>query len=288
MEKRTIGLIYSGRKSKDEEVFARVAKKKDVKTVLINIDRIDEKKLEKTAKGCDILYNSSAEEFSVELVKTLEELGKKVVDSSKSFYYIEEKWMFYVKCRKNKIPVPETILLSQNITAAKEELIKFNHWPVVLKGVSGTMGEYVEEAETINRAEKIIKRFWKEDSERLPIIAQEFIKSPSYRVTLIDGKIVQTAIKYNKSGWKATGVYAKKIGRFAVDKNLSEIIKRLMRFVKIKVCGVDLLKKEGKWLVLEVNSDPAFDFFEEEREEIIGKVIDFLKKEITHESHEAS
>ncbi|MCL5730189.1 MAG: hypothetical protein M1165_01315, partial [Candidatus Pacearchaeota archaeon] len=65
MEKRTIGLIYSGRKSKDEEVFARVAKKKDVKTVLINIDRIDEKKLEKTAKGCDILYNSSAEEFSV-------------------------------------------------------------------------------------------------------------------------------------------------------------------------------------------------------------------------------
>jgi len=30
---------------------------------------------------------------------------------------------------------------------------------------------------------------------KLPIIAQEFIKSPSYRVTVIGNKIVQTTLK---------------------------------------------------------------------------------------------
>jgi len=31
---------------------------------------------------------------------------------------------------------------------------------------------------------------------------------------------------------------------------------------------------------LEVNSTPAFDFFENEREMLIGKVLDFLKKQV--------
>ena len=205
MKKEVIGIIYSGEKSEDEKLFTKLAQKKKIELILINIDKIDESRLEELANKCDLIYNSSAEEFSIELVKTLEELKKKIIDSSKAFYYTEEKWMFYVKCKENNIPVPETILLSQNINSVKEELIKFNHWPVVLKGVSGTMGEYVEKADNLNGAEKIIKKFWKESSERLPVIAQELIKSSSYRVTVMGNKIVQTAMKHN-TGWKATGV----------------------------------------------------------------------------------
>ena len=236
MKKEVIGIIYSGEKSEDEKLFTKLAQKKKIELILINIDKIDESRLEELANKCDLIYNSSAEEFSIELVKTLEELKKKIIDSSKAFYYTEEKWMFYVKCKENNIPVPETILLSQNINSVKEELIKFNHWPVVLKGVSGTMGEYVEKADNLNGAEKIIKKFWKESSERLPVIAQELIKSSSYRVTVMGNKIVQTAMKHN-TGWKATGVYAKKNLRFKVDKDLKKIIGKLIKFVKIKICG---------------------------------------------------
>ncbi|MCX6747222.1 MAG: ATP-grasp domain-containing protein [Candidatus Pacearchaeota archaeon] len=281
MKKIVIGYIFNENNlTKDERLFLETAEKENIELVLFNTAKdIDEEDIKKKAKNCRIFYNNSAEEFSLEIVKTLETLGKKVVDSSRKNYYDEDKWMFFLKCERHKIPTLRTILLSETIPTAKKELEKFNSWPVVLKRVIGTMGQYVDKAENIKQAEKIIRKFWKKGSERLPIIAQEFVKSPSYRVTIIDGKIVQTAIKKSK-GWKATGVYAKHFKKFKVDTELKKITKKITKTFNIKVCGIDLLKKKGKWLVLEINSTPAFDFFVQERKKLIKKVLDFLKRRI--------
>ena len=51
------------------------------------------------------------------------------------------------------------------------------------------MGEYVGKAKGMGEAEELIKKFWKKGAEKLPIIAQEFVKSPSYRVTVIGNRI---------------------------------------------------------------------------------------------------
>ena len=277
----TLGYIY-GEKTmgKDEKLFISLCKKRKINLIMINIDKkIDENELEEKAKKCDIIFNNSADEFAYEIIKTLEELGKKVIDSSKTYYYTEDKWIFYLKCKENNIPTPETILLSENINIARKNLKDFNHWPVVLKRVWGTMGEYVEKADNILKAEYVIKKFWEKGNEKLPVIAQELIHSPSYRVTAIGKEIVQTALKESK-GWKCTGVYEKEFEKFKIDKELEKIIKKVIPVVGINVCGIDLLKKEGKWVVLEVNSTPAFDFFENEREMLIGKVLNFLKKQV--------
>ena len=279
-KKFILGYIYSDRKlDKDEKTFLKVANKNNVELVMFNIiDKINEKELEEKAKRCDIIFNNSSELFAEEIVKTFEQLGKRVVDSSKVANYPEDKWIFYMECRKNKIPTPETILLSENVNAAKKELEEFNRWPIIIKRVEGTHGEYVDKAYNHREAEKIIKRFWKKGSERLPIIAQEFIvSSPSYRVTLIGDKIVQTAIK-NAKGWKKTGVYEKRIERFKLDKKLVEIAKKVSRMTGIKIIGIDLLKKNGEWLVLEVNAQPGLDFFSVDEEKIVQEIINFLKK----------
>lgn len=268
--------------TKDDKIFFREAKKKNIEIIPLNVAKdINEEKIEEIVRSCDIFYNNSAEEFSMEIVKTIEELGKMVIDSSKKFYYDEDKWMFFLKCKKHKIPTPRTILLSENINIAKKELKQFNCWPVILKRIEGTMGLFVDKAENLEQAEKIMNKFWKEGSERLPIIAQEFIKSPSYRVTTIGGKIAQTAIKQNK-GWKATGIYLsdKNIKKFPIDARLRKLVKKIIKVFDIKVCGIDLLKRDGKWLVLEINSDPAFDFFPKERKKLIREVLDFLKKNV--------
>jgi len=280
MKKKVIGILYSGKYGKDEELFLEQAKKKDLQIKLINLSKKwDISKLKKDVLKCDIIYNSTAEEYSIELVKTIEEFGKRIIETSKSYYYLEDKWIFYLRCKKNNIPVPRTILLSENITNAKNEVKSFGKMPVVLKELSGSMGEHIEKANNLPQVEEILKKFWK-GKRKFPVIAQEYIKSPSYRVTLIGNKIVQTALKDNKHGWKATGVYAKTCGRFKVNWKLRRIIDKLNKFVNIKICGIDLLKKNGKWLVLEVNAQPAFDFFEEEREMLISEALDFLKEEI--------
>ena len=279
MKKFVLGYIFSERKMGNEEkIFIKLCKKKNIELVMFNIlKKIDEFELEEKAKKCDLIFNNSAEEFAYEIVKTLEVLGKKVIEPSKTYYYAEDKWIFYLKCKEHKIPVPETILLSENIILAKKELKEFAKWPVILKRVEGTWGEFVEKADNLKEAEKIIKKFWGKADERLPIIAQEFIRSPSYRVTLIGNKIVQTALKESKN-WKATGNHQKKFKKFKVDKELEKMINKIVNLVGVKICGIDFMKKNGKNLLIEINTTPGFDFFLEEREMLISKVLDFLKK----------
>jgi RimK family alpha-L-glutamate ligase len=280
MKRTTIGYIFNEKGlEKDEKIFVDVAKKKNINLVMINTAKdINEDELENKIKKCDIVYNNSAEDISFEIVKTIEALGKKVIDSSKALYSCEDKWMFFIKCKKNHIPTPKTILLSPNENIAKKQLKEFNCWPVILKRVRGTMGEFVDKAENPTQAERIIKKFWRVGRERLPIIAQEFIDSPSYRITVIGDKVIQTALKENK-GWKATGVYAMHFKKFKADNELKKLIKKVVKASKIEICGIDLLKKNGKWLVLEVNSTPGLDFFRNDERRIIGEILNFLRKQ---------
>jgi len=284
MRKVTIGYIFNEPSlKKDEKIFLEIARKKGVNLVMINTAKDLEEEGEEfkeKIKKCDIFFNNSAEDFALEIVKTIEELGKKVIESSKEFYYDEDKWMFFLKCKEHKIPTLRTILLSQNWNIIKKELKKFNEWPVILKRVEGTNGEYVDKADNLREAERIIKKFWRKGSNRLPIIAQEFIRSPSYRVTIIGDKIVQTAIKMNKN-WKATGCYIKdeNVKKFQVDKNLKSIVNKINKTFGMKISGIDLFKKNGKWLVLEINSAPGLDFLEREEKKLVGEILDFLKKE---------
>lgn len=279
MKKEVIGYIFNeSRLRKDEEAFLKVAAKKRVDLVLINTAKeIKEDELEEMIKMCSLVFNNSGEDISIEVAKTIESCGKKVIDKPETLYGTEDKWLFYIKCRKHKIPTPETILLSENLRLARCELEEFGRWPVVLKRISGTMGEYVEKAENVNEAEKIILDFWRKGSERLPVVAQELIHSPCYRVLAVGGKIIQSLVKEAR-GWKATGVYAKNFRKIKADASLRHIVKKVLKMSGINICGIDLVKKDRKWMVLEVNSVPAFDFFEDEREKVIGQVLDFLKK----------
>lgn len=278
MKKVVMGYIYCEKKpQKDEKIFLKLAKRNNIDLIMFNaFDKIEEKEIEKKIKKCDLTFNNSAEEIAIELVKTIEGLGGKVIDPSRVYYYIEDKWMFFLKCKENKIPTPETILLSESVNSAISQLKSFNKWPVVLKRVSGTRGEYVDKANNANEAKKVIKRFWEKGDDRLPIIAQELIRSPCYRVTAVGGKIVQTAVK-NTKGWKATGENSKTLEEFPIDDEMKKLVEKIVNVSGISVCGIDFLKKDGKWFVLEVNAEPGFDFFEDKREELIGEILNFLK-----------
>jgi len=283
MRKPIIGYIFCEKKPKeDEKAFLKIAKRKKIELILFNLEEdFDDKKITEKIKKCDIVYNNSAEEEALELEKTMEILGKKVIDSPKISYEMDDKWAFFLECRKHNIPTINTILLSENLKLAEKELKEFNQWPVVLKRIEGTCGEYVAKANNMNEAIRIIKKFWRKGSQRLPIIAQECVLSICYRVTTIGNKIVQTAVKHNK-GWKKTGVYEKisKPEKFEIDNNLKKIIKKIIKMSKINVCGIDLLRKDKTWLVLEINTVPALDFFPKEREKLIGMILDLLVKKI--------
>jgi RimK family alpha-L-glutamate ligase len=279
MKNITIGYIFnSKRKGIEEKKFFKVAKKMNIELVLFNLsDEIDEEEIKKKAKKCKIIFNDTAEEIAYELVKTLETLGSRVVEKSEVTYYPEDKWIFSVMCRKNKIPIPETILLPTDLESAKKELIDFDQWPVILKRVYGCRGEFVDKADNVKEAIKVIKAFWKKGNERLAILAQEFVASDSYRVTVIGNKIMQTAIK-RRSGWKACGCSSERFWKFKIDNELKKIIKKVVKAFDIKICGIDFAKNKGKWVVIEVNAEPSLKLFDSEHEMMIRETLKLLIK----------
>lgn len=281
MKKAVIGYIYdNSRPSIEDKKFFKIAKKKNIELVPFNISyELEQDKIEEKAKKCDIIFNDAGEMIAIELVKTLEALGKQVYEKSDAAYYMEDKWIFAVKCRKHKIPTPKTILLSDNLKTAKKELINFNSWPVVLKRVFGCRGEFVEKADNPDEAIETIKHLWKKGNEKLPIIAQEFIESDSYRVTLINNEIVQTAIK-KRHGWKATGCNDLKFRRFKLDSDIERMALKLAKISKIKICGIDFAKNKGKWLAIEINAEPSLKLYDTDHDMMIGKTLDFLKNSI--------
>ena len=266
MPKITIGYITNTRlPAFQDEAFQRVARQLRIKLLIINsAKQAGIKAIEKKASRCALVYNSQVDLNSLEIAKQLEFMGHRVVETTRSYYYTEDKWFLYLMCLKNKIPTPKTILLSSDLVSARDQIKKFKQFPVILKRVQGFGGDFVDRAETPDQAVAVIKKFWKKGEDRFPIIAQEFVLSDSYRVLTIGRKIVQTARK-KRFNWKATGGDRAKFEKFEIDRELEELIKKIIKFVDIEICGLDFAKDPaGHWLLIEVNSGPAYDFFRRE------------------------
>ncbi|MBI5411794.1 ATP-grasp domain-containing protein [Candidatus Peregrinibacteria bacterium] len=278
-KKLVVGLLFSEKKiGYEEKLFLKCAKKKGIELKMINLfKRFNEEEFEQQIRQCDVVYNNAGEGFVLEPLKTIEELGERVIDSSKLYYYTEDKWMFYVKCKEHGIPTPKTILIPNNLTMARAELKEFGQWPVILKRIYGMEGQCVAKADHLTEAVKIVKSIWSKDIDKLPLIAQEYIKSWSYRVTVIDGEIVQAIIK-KSSHWKCTGVYSKDCEKFRVDVVLRKLVKKVIRATQINVCGIDFLKHGNEWVVLEVNTEPGLAFVDGDYEKLVNKILDFIKR----------
>jgi len=278
MSKVTIGFITNHRlPDLEDKKFLRIAKKIGINLIVFNAAlKFDLDLIKEDAKKCDLILNDEADYISLELAKSLEVLGCKVIEVSKSFYYTEDKWIFYLKCLENKIPVPKTTLLSTDLISIKKELKDFNQFPVVLKRVEGFHGDFVDKADNAGEAITIIKRFWEKGENHFPILAQEFVDSDSYRVMTIGGKVVQTAIK-KSDNWKATGGSAMRFWKFKIDPELRQILNKLKKITDIAICGNDFAKKDGKWVVIEVNAQPSYKFFDSEVNLVIEKSLKYLK-----------
>jgi RimK family alpha-L-glutamate ligase len=275
----TIGFITNSRlPNLGDKKFKRISKKLGIELIIFNVaEKMDLKEIEAKAKACDVIFNDEADYIGLELAKSLEVLGCKVVELSKTFYYTEDKWLTYLKCLKHNIPVPKTMLLSTDFISIKKELKDFNQFPVILKRVEGYRGYFVDKADDIKEAVGVIKKFWTKGEDKFPIIAQEFVKSFSYRVLLIGGKVVQTGIK-KSNNWKATGGSMHRAWKFKIDSELKEILKKLKAITDIAICGYDFAKQDGRWVLIEINAQPSFKFFDSEYDMIIEKVLKHLKK----------
>ncbi len=288
MKKYNIGYVYVQSQKDYEDQFLIKVLKRRFNLILFPLEKqIDEQKIEEQARLCKlILNNASCEPFTfeaIELSKSFEEFGVKVVNSSHSFYYQEDKWMFYLECLEHSIPTPLTYLISKRFKHSKSRVKKIlSEDPMVIKAVFSDQGTCVERAKNYDEFEHKIKKIIKKNPES-PIIAQKYIKNNnmSYRVTLVGNKVVQSIVKFGKT-WEQTGMKKTEVYRsFKPDKKLKKLCERASKAFGMKWCGLDLVKDDkSNWYVIEANSCPSITFVLKDTKRVANALVNYLYEEV--------
>ncbi len=285
-EKPYIGVICTPRHNQTERSLFPLLKKK-FNIIFFPIQKdTDYVSLKKQSEKIKIILNTAGDMpytyDSLEIIKTFEDLGKHVIDSSHSFYYREDKWLFYQTCVKHNIPTPVTYYIPRNIGLMRGKLKEiFNHGPVVFKGIFSDTGRAVKRAMNDKEAFKIILNMRKKIG-LMPIVAQQYIPhgTVSYRVTLVGNKIVQAVVKYGKT-WKEGKLFWKneKYYLFMPNKKVVALCKKTTRIFGLEWCGIDLMQdSKSKWYLIEVNSCPSMDFVIKDSKRANKKLVNYLHK----------
>ncbi len=230
------------------------------------------------------MNGSIAEPFiweGIELSKTFEEFGIRVVNTSQSFYYHEDKWMFYLKCLEHDIPTPLTYLIPKELNYNKDDIKEIlKESAIVIKAVFSDKGICVERAKTFEEFDHKLKKII-DKNPLSPIIAQKYIEhgGTTYRVTLIGNKVIQGVIKRGKT-WEQTGQKESEYFRtFKPDKKLRELCERASKVFGMEWCSLDLIKDGKKWYIIEVNNCPSMTFINRDTERITKILVNYLHKE---------
>ena len=282
----SMGIIYyKTYHDYEDKMLPRALRKKNIDVVCLPAEeQLDFNEIKEKTKKCKLIYNDTICQpmlfESLELSKTLEELGKKVINSSHSFFYQEDKWMFYLKCLEHRIPTPKTYFIPVE-TKFYSRFIKgiLKNTPLVLKGVFSDNALTVEKAANyptfLKKVKKIVKK-----SPGSPIIAQEYIPNlnRSYRATLINHRLQQFVVKMSKS-WKQSGNVREHFRIIRVNKNVRDLCERASRALGMQVCGLDLIFNNGRWYVIEANSCPALNFINNDENRLVKNLANYLHSE---------
>jgi glutathione synthase/RimK-type ligase-like ATP-grasp enzyme len=236
--------------------------------------------LARKTKDCRLVLNYGAygrKLFEgIELSKTLEELGHRVINSTHSFYYQEDKWMFYLKCLEHKLPTPLTYFMPVGCYYNADLIKKIVRYKaVVIKSIFSDNCYMVERARNFAEYARKVKRILRKNKQT-PLIAQVYLPNDkkSYRVTLVGYKIKQAVTKYGIS-WKQSGSGEHEhFRKFKVDRELKGICERAARALNLEICGLDLVYHK-RWYIIEANSCPGLDFIKGDVKRLVKSVVKY-------------
>ena len=277
----SVGYVYLYNYFLDDYIIKALEKKLNVIKIPFK-EETDFDELKQLTKNCKVVvnYSVSADNVmeSLEISKALEELGKKVINSSHSFLYQEDKWMLYLKCLEHKIPTARTFLVARGTRRGSKFIKDFlKSHKVVLKAVYSDCGRCVERVDNyssfIAKLHKIVKK-----NPISPIIAQEFIPNDSrgYRVTVINNKVIQAVVKIG-TRWKTTGDSdAEHYRTIKLTKSEKEMCEKTSKILGMGICGLDLVRNNGKLYIIEANSCPGLNWIDKDFPRLIESIANYI------------
>jgi len=208
------------------------------------------------------------------------------INSPEGVKTASNKFSSYINFINDKVPTPKTCLVSdiEYIDKAIEEI--GGKFPLVLKVTEGHGGKGVMKIDSRESLVSVIQAMRGDDDSTVELILQELknIKDDR-RILVLNGKAVAASKRKKISGDFRTNV---SLGSAAEAYNPTEeeieLAVKAAKSVDCFYCGVDIIRSNGKYFVLEVNPSPGSksNYFDIEKgknitgNQLIGKLIDSI------------
>ena len=189
----------------------------------------------------------------ISLAKQFKRAGKKVVDENIADGRLGEgKWKDYLGLKKAKISIPKTSQYTP-----KPYLLKPR--PYILKWIYGMKGN----ATFLIKQESDLKKIPKIMPEQ-ELMRQEFIEADyEYKVVCVGYKALPVVLKFKMNKLYRPDFKNYKVIKSSVAKGAVAIAENASKILGRELSKVDILEKDGKFYVLEVNRFPGLKSFEE-------------------------
>jgi len=263
-------LILGSPNSQESKLLVKAGSKRkhDVFTLIID-DLIFEggKKALISYKGRDIVelfdavivrgMNKHPDETLL-LAKYLNERGVIVVDKrlAKKRYY-RTKLATALKFAKSKINYPKTYFVAGN-NSLKEALDKIE-FPIIVKEIWGMHSKGVLRFKNKKKANNFFR------DKKGEYLLQEDLKENEYlRVFVLDGRVLG-AMKRKKKRPLTNKAVKSGVKSIKIDapKELIEVAVHATKISGNDICGLDIIKHQDKYYIIEANRSPQFRAFSE-------------------------
>ncbi|MFT4310697.1 MAG: ATP-grasp domain-containing protein [Candidatus Woesearchaeota archaeon] len=174
---------------------------------------------------------------------------------AESFTVVHDKVLTHIQMQSAHIPMPKTYLTSSVVGA--KELLKFVHYPVVLKFPQGTQGKGVMFADTYAAASSLLDAF---DTLKQSVLIQEYVETngEDIRAFVIGNKVVAAMKRKAASGEKRSNLHAGGLSEaFVCPPAVEKIAIETAKAIGAEICGVDILESHKYPVVIEANLSPG-------------------------------
>lgn len=193
------------------------------------------------------------------LHKMLADHGVFCINSPKSVRTASNKFSAYINFVNNDINTPKTCLVSdiEYIDDAIKEV--GNKFPVILKFTEGHGGKGVMKLESRESLISVIQALRSDEENSVELILQEYKKiKDDRRILVLNNKVVAAARRIKmKNDFRTNASLGAEVEPYKPTKEEIDLAIKTAKSVDCYYCGVDIIKSDGEYFVLEVNPSPG-------------------------------
>ncbi len=269
-----VGLLLT-RIRKDEKAIIKALEDNNIDYELI-YDKEIHFSLEKKPNFDILIERSIHHARALYTIEICEAHNIPTINNSKAAHNCGNKFLLTQELIKSNLPTPKSGLAFTKETAM--QAIKQIGFPIVLKPAVGSWGRLLAKANDEDAAKAILDHKKMLGSYHHSVFYfEEFIKKDKeFKVLVMDNKIV-TAVEVISDNWISNEGENQKI-KVEPNQEIKDLAKKTAKAIKGDIVAVDILQKDNKYYVIDIDYTVEFhDYFKEDIELIMQKLVELIK-----------